>query len=440
MYLQFNRSQSPADAAKNSPLGKPFLINLRRRPDRLARFRQLQADNGWKLAEPVVVEAVEGDKVGVPTYFLSGGGAWGCLRSHIAILEYAIMKDLGTIFVMEDDVTWHADAWDRLAAFVEAVPDDWHQLMLGGQHIQTPEVVCPGVLRCRDTERTHAYALRGPAIKSLLTRWYASNVHCDWTMGRDWQKDWNVYAPDPFVFGQGGGRSDISGRDNATNFWTAPTGVAVVHLVTPGPVVRQLRGYGLHTGYQRNEQDLDTGLCEVVGSAYPQAALKHWLDVVLWEAGAEGKAVAVWHPGITFEQVKAVWPEAIPIKGDTVEECLQQAKGLSLKENVTATHLVVLRASKAVAEALPWHLGYWRDAVTGYDNGLRHIATLKERAAELAEWVQTVGNEAERKGSVPCLWHPDIGVDEVQAATSRRVVEIAGENVEECLIAWAERK
>ena len=100
------------------------LINLRRRPDRLAAFRRLQAEKGWRLPEPELFEAIDGGKVGEPTYYVAGGGAWGCLRSHVSILERAVMDDVASLLVFEDDVPGHDDAWDRLYRFLSAVPTD----------------------------------------------------------------------------------------------------------------------------------------------------------------------------------------------------------------------------------------------------------------------------------------------------------------------------
>lgn len=425
------------------------LINLKKRPDRIAHFKSLQIENGWNLPDPQIFEAISGDAVGVPHYFSQGGGAWGCLRSHVTCLERAIMDDVSSILMMEDDVTWHSDAWEKLDKFMKVVPEDWDQLMLGGQHIGSQGLpVADGVVRCQNTQRTHAYAIRGKALKSLLNLWYTCGVHIDWKMG-EWQKNWKCYAPDPFIFGQAAGKSDISGRINNTQFWTPPREVAVVHLTCPPEVVRKLRGYGLHTGYDRDEDDLDRGLVEVAGRGDKnagrdsrRASLRRWLDVILWECASEEGAVAcVYHPEISAEEVKKVHPDVIEVKGETVEECLSRLKGVKLKPNFAATHVLILRAPRDVAEALGgFHRGFWIDPITGQDNGVRAAAVSRDKANKLKEWLRSVTPEAEKMNAVPMVWHPEIRVEDVALATDRKVVEIEASSIEEAVKHWRAKR
>ncbi len=78
-------------------------------------------------------------------------------------------------------------------------------------------------------------------------------------------------------------------------------------------------------------------------------------------------------------------------------------------------------------------MGYWRDGNTGYDNGLRDIASKtdrKERIQKLADWAKLLWREAEEAGYVVALWHPEILLDEVKAAWSP-VYEIIARTPEE---------
>lgn len=418
------------------------LINLKRRPDRLESFRRQQREMGWHLPDPEVFEAIDGNKVGVPEHFVSGGGAWGCARSHCDVLQSSIMHDDASVLVLEDDVTWTADSWERLDRFLEAVPTDWDQLMLGGQHIKPAETVTDGVQRCRNCQRTHAYAIRGKAMKDLLKLWYKSNRHIDHVMG-PWQKSWKVYAPDPFVFGQAAGKSDISGANNPAKFWCAPSGdLPVVHLTAPKDVVRQLRGRGLHTGYSREHgTEYDKGLVAVAESNNPKAELRKWLDVLLWEAGCEeGTVVCVWHPGVSADLVRSVHgaDNVVEVKGETVAECLAaMPEGVGKRPNYAGTHVVVFRGPREAMENLRghgWHSGYYRDEVTGQDNGLRKIATFggNSRAAKLRTWIDDLAREAEViAGGVVCVWHDGITADEVRAvAGPRTVVEVRADDAD----------
>ena len=254
------------------------------------------------------------------------------------------MEDVGSVLILEDDVTWFSDAWERLDAFMRDVPSDWHQIMLGGQHMRSPKPHSNSVVRTTNTQRTHAYAIRQPAMKSLLNLWYTCSVHIDWQMG-DWQKAWQVYSPEPFIFGQSGGRSDISGQTNATKYWISPNAAPVVVLRAPLDVMQRLRGYGLHTGYDRDENDLDRGLVKLAKEANREALLRRWLDVVLWEvASMEGAVCTVYHPDITAADVRSVHQgDVVAVEGSTVKECLAQVAHLKLRPSLSTSHVLVLR-------------------------------------------------------------------------------------------------
>ena len=433
-----------------------YFINLTRRPDRLARFKAAQAERGWRLPEPERFPAVDGAKTGCPDYFIHGNGAWGCLRSHTAILDRCVSEDAASVLVFEDDVTWQADAWDRLEAFMAVVPPDWDMLMLGGQHDRTPEPVLPGVVRVAGAGRTHAYAVREPAMRDLLRLWYTSARHIDHVMS-GWHPQWRVYAPDPFLFGQDEGQSDISGRKDGVRYWSPPAeSMPIIHLTAPRPVVAELRGMGMHTGHDRDpDTDLDKGLEAIAfvkraGGQLDRRRLGKWLSVVLWEAaGVPDSLVAVWHPDITADDVRiaAGGRPVVEVAGDTTAAVVAKLpSGVSLKRNRAASHVVLLRAGREAMEVLRgrgWHSGNWRDEITGQDNGLRKAAALPagdRRKAALAAWVKCVAEEALTiTGGVACAWHPEITRAELQAAAGGRVVvEVVADTAAEALSVFRE--
>ena len=80
-----------------------WVINLKRRPERLQRFWSEMKKAKWPFRCARVFEAIDGDKVGVPKFWQTGGGSYGCLRSHLSILERAIMDDVESILIL---VSW----------------------------------------------------------------------------------------------------------------------------------------------------------------------------------------------------------------------------------------------------------------------------------------------------------------------------------------------
>lgn len=198
-----------------------FLINLERRPDRLESFRQKQKQYGWGLSYPTILKAIDGQTLTPPPHFTSGKGAWGCLLSHCGALGRALHER--SVLILEDDIIWQETAWKRLEDFMANVPKDWDMLMLGGQHRQPSTEVCDGVVQVTDCHRTHAYALRGEAIASMLEVFAVATEHIDLTIA-NWQKNHKVYAPVPFIFGQAAGKSDIGADMTVEQYWPAISG------------------------------------------------------------------------------------------------------------------------------------------------------------------------------------------------------------------------
>ncbi len=81
---------------------KIVLINLDRRADRLAAFKAKIASIP-ELQSFTRCRAIHGDTVGVPGFFVSGGGAWGCRQSHLRTLEDAMLDGIHSLLVLEDD-------------------------------------------------------------------------------------------------------------------------------------------------------------------------------------------------------------------------------------------------------------------------------------------------------------------------------------------------
>jgi hypothetical protein len=249
----------------------------------------------WPLKPLRRARAVDGRKVGQPSWWRAGAGAWGCLQSHIQIIEQASMDGLRSVLILEDDVTFCDDFSTRLAPFLDRVPDDWHQIYLGGQHLcqrKSPPIrINEEVIRPFNVNRTHAYALHQrfyrPAYEYLTdyaTHARAPGRHIDHRYGALHETGrFNIYAPTRWLAGQQESLSNISGHQERTRFWNGhrvqadPTPfVAVVGLHRSGSscvagvlhhlgifMGRRLGGYEASGGFE------DPALAAICERAFP---------------------------------------------------------------------------------------------------------------------------------------------------------------------------
>ncbi|MDO4629416.1 MAG: glycosyltransferase family 25 protein [Planctomycetia bacterium] len=91
---------------------------------------------GWEFGEMEFVQAIHGDTVGTPNWWKCGGGAWGCYRSHLQILERCINENISPVLILEEDVVFVKDFVSKFKTYIAHLPDDWGLAYLGGQHLK----------------------------------------------------------------------------------------------------------------------------------------------------------------------------------------------------------------------------------------------------------------------------------------------------------------
>lgn len=421
-----------------------YLINLKRRRDRLVRFTKITEEvGGWPLKDWEVIEAIDGGNgtIPAPADWKSGGGAWGCRQSHILIHQKALMAGHEKILILEDDCELREDFIERLTEFLTIVPEDWECLMLGGQHMKQPELVVEGLVRCKNTQRTHALAFRGRAIKDVYRMYCGTNVHIDWRLGPFMGRRRQTYAPHPLLIGQTQGKSDITQRQTPAKFWNEPEQRGdVAFLIAPQSVAEHCRQHGCHYGADIDRHGRDRGLRKAFNKPGQYTkGVDDFVNLMRWEAESFAEApgiITVWDPNATkeaFDQVKekVTSKNFYLIEADTKEEAEEKFKEhgefsqlFFLRKKNTRKPVILLKTSREIRDQLDnkdiIHCGYWKDEETGIDNGLIKAFTAKK--PNLRGWIHLVYLESEHRAALPCVWHPDATLKDVETTGERVVV------------------
>jgi hypothetical protein len=201
-------------------------ISLARRPDRRQAFLgRVPPDWPWRPIE--VIDAVDGQLCKHPGWWKQGGGAWGCYKSHLNVIEQALNAKAESILIFEDDATFVPDFSKRAEEYIARLPDDWGQAYLGGQHLRRAELVCEGVLRAANINRTHAYAIRGRPTMLAIYRWlnatkeWRNRNHIDHHYGRlHATRAIPAYAPTVWLCGQAAdSKSDVCWKPVQERWW-----------------------------------------------------------------------------------------------------------------------------------------------------------------------------------------------------------------------------
>lgn len=279
----------------------------------------------------VVVMAVRGDELRPPAWFRGGNGAWGCLQSHVRVLQDAWLDGMETVLVLEDDCVWVSDAARLAEEFLKQLPEDWEQVYLGGQHRKTPSLVpgLPAVYRAQSVNRTHAYAVKRAVIPRMLQHVLHApdyiddkgDIHIDHQLERAHQaKHWKIYSPAWWLAGQGENQSMICGRALPAQWWQHTGGVdcsAVPVVVFPeGPHVDDLASF--HFGRNTDTSYFDSG---VKRAGADEGALKTCFRFIAAEAAEHFRLPAI-RP-VNEAQVAAlrsVWPGGVMRRSDLTDD------------------------------------------------------------------------------------------------------------------------
>lgn len=208
-----------------------YVVNLDNTPERYQGFlSRIPAD--WPFAEIIRFPAVDGSRVPMPTWWKSGGGAWGCYRSHTAIIEQCLNDRVESVLLLEDDAVFCNGFSKKIKQLLREIPADWEILYLGGNHLRMWEVppkrISDTVSIPHNVNGTFAWALRGRGLKLAYEhlnsidwpRAHTIDHHMGLLIGERIAKS---YAADPFLIGHNSGSSTISKRGfKRVNYFQLP--------------------------------------------------------------------------------------------------------------------------------------------------------------------------------------------------------------------------
>ena len=200
-----------------------YVINLPRRKERWEAFCQkVPAD--WPFRKPERYIAIDGGLASPPDWWKDGGGAWGCYKAHLRILEDCLSNEINSVLILEDDAVCVDSFAEKVKSFWKHLPEDWEMVYLGGQHIQEniglPRKINDWVYHPFNVNRCHCYGLRG---RRMLERAYKHlNNFVDWKVPHHVdhylgelhkQMKTGLYVPKEWLVAQSEGKSDICGAD-----------------------------------------------------------------------------------------------------------------------------------------------------------------------------------------------------------------------------------
>jgi glycosyl transferase family 25 len=219
---KFNRLMQYEDMLKNY-FDRVVIINLDRREDRWKAIKDKLSKINWPFKEPERFSAYDGNYLPTPVGWKDGPGTWGCLLSHREVLARAIQDGLQNVLVLEDDIFFAPNFETRVLEFLKGIPENWDQIMLGGQYFDDTKVydISPEIRKVSLCHRAHAYAVKGNFMRYMYSKLCSAYGHVDHILNT-FQDRYNVYTPRHFLIGQDGSPSDISGKQASPDLLRNP--------------------------------------------------------------------------------------------------------------------------------------------------------------------------------------------------------------------------
>jgi GR25 family glycosyltransferase involved in LPS biosynthesis len=214
-----------------------FVINLNRRPDRMTELRAI-LPKSLKEMNPQRWPAIDGKLVSPPKWYKSGPAAWGCLRSHLNVLEHAMMQNLTSYMVLEDDCCFRPNFDEELSSFFAEIRDkEWGMAYIGGQLLDTfskpPEKISENCYKSWNCHRLHAVIVNHSAFATLYHHLVSDcpDLIVDYRVGELHSRgEITALCPARWLVGQRASHSDLMERDRPNDeYWLDPCDVYESH-------------------------------------------------------------------------------------------------------------------------------------------------------------------------------------------------------------------
>lgn len=163
-------SYVPKNISVTQMFDQIYVINLDSQPERYRRLKKLLAKFHLPHQRFSAIPGEELNTSDLEDTQLPNKNAYGCLLSHLKILQDAKRAQYRRILILEDDVWIHPDLLEKMNYYHQALPD-WELLYLGGtQHMDTWHRLkyFPGYYQASQTNGSFAYGVDNKIFDDLI--------------------------------------------------------------------------------------------------------------------------------------------------------------------------------------------------------------------------------------------------------------------------------
>ncbi len=147
---------------------KTFLINLDRRPDRLAIVNNECVKFGVKFERISAIDGSVNNFELIDKNYYWNNNAASLSMTYLKILLYCKENNINSVLFLEDDVEFDLKLNDRLFDIFIELPKDWELLYFGSNHNKPYIPYSKNLVRCSRTYSTHCVAINSTVYDILI--------------------------------------------------------------------------------------------------------------------------------------------------------------------------------------------------------------------------------------------------------------------------------